>query len=273
MSERITTFIEALKSHQEEVAISCLSPSFGVHDGLNAQEYVHHEVGEFIRRLLNHEVSSKIEIAATGNNHFEMIIISDEGLVYADVIRLDENGFIASNDLPLEVVAKFSRTARLEDRYPVDISRALAFRKPGGAIRSLIPRFPVRRHEVWTQADVGSHSYVRLTLHDEHERAFEGRFRVGFSHCQDNVDLMVKFPGTDTFARWQEKDFYPIVHENSVQIPRGKSRPWNLQVRTEDCELHVFERPAPGSVFTFEDWVTSANLTDALDNDWSVSNQ
>lgn len=259
----IKAFIHGLIAGDEMAVRSSLSPSFTRHDGLMANDYVTQELQEFRELLLPNERDVEIAIYSRGEGRNLVFVESPEGLVYADTIFTDGDGKICGNGNNLECVPKY--------RYEAGRGtwRSLAVRDPAGQVKSAFPLFACSEFN-WRRAfEDGEFGYVRFQIANDDGSERDAAFRFGVGE-RPSLKQNVTFPAQTDFGRWQEKDFFPMVKENEVTLPKGKSRPWMAEITLVDHTQYIFSRPEPEFSREFDAAVKRVVLTDALDNEWVV---
>lgn len=259
MSDRLKTFVEALMAERAGEAARCLSPSFTRHDGLTKQAFIEHEIEEFRQRLLLDERSPVIQVSPLSVTRYEIRVVA-KGLIYATDFEVDSEGFICSNGNVVECVPKLRR-------HQGKIDRAAAVRSRDFLIQTITPRFPVADCHLTVASEKGLFSYLHFSNEIDPAQSFTGSLRVMMKNAS-SANVRIDFPGFDRFADWQEKEFFPIIEDNRVKLPLGKSRLWSASAWLDDGSYVSIDRPEPGLEWNLNRSVAKAMVTDALDNDW-----
>jgi hypothetical protein len=260
MSTQLQEFVEALILGDEKRALDLISPTFTVNDGLDALSFVRHEITEFRQRKKRDESRIAIKVDAKGDGTADAIVTSERGLLYAMNYHVDGDGWVGSNGCEVEIVGKM-RFARNE------AYRAAAIRAPNDTILAIAPLFAVENFWVTPSGESGQYSYLHFPNEFDVDQDIVRKIRVTFRNRKP-LTAWISMPGRSSFARWQEDDMFPVVEENSILIPEGKSPVWNATAWLESGEVANFERPESGILWTLPDKVKMAVVTDALDNDW-----
>lgn len=261
MNNPLKSFVEALLVEDGYKAARCLSPAFTVHDGLVPEDFIKHEIEEFRQRLRRDERKPDILVTGNSQSRYEVSVVAN-GLVYAADFEVDDEGLICSNGNVVECVPKLRH-------YQDGVDRAAAIRSHDFAVQMITPRFPVLDCHITLAPRSGLFSYLHFSSEVDPQKSFNGSLRI-MMQVAGSTNVITEFPGLDKFSDWQEKEFFPIIMGNVVQIPVGKSRPWNASVWFEDGGCASIERPEPGFEWQQDKPVIKAMVTDALDNDWVV---
>jgi hypothetical protein len=248
-------------AEERRQAADCLSPSFTIHDGLTRDAFLNHEIEEFRQRLLHNEREPEIQVTPISGNRFEVCVVAN-GLVYGSDFNVDDEGLITSNGNIVECVPKVRRHKGL-------IERAVAIRSHDFLIQTITPKFPVLECHVTMAPEAGLFSYFHFLNGIDPAQSFIGSLRVMMKNAK-SANVVIEFPGLERFTEWQEKEFFPIIQANTVKVPIGKSRPWNVSAWLDDSSCVSIDRPEPGLEWALKRPVKKAMVTDALDNDWVV---
>lgn len=264
MSDRLTSFLEALMLADEARAMQFISPEFTVHDGLDALRFVRHEIIEFKSRRKESDDKVLVEQAKTGDTTIDVVVTSNRGLLYAMSYHVDRHGMVSSNGSQIEIVGKI--------RYSQDgTQRAAAIRHPDDTIVAVTPMFAVK--EFWTSIGeaAGQFSYVHFPSEIDVSQGLVEKVRITFKH-RKSLTAALSMPGTSTFEQWQEKDLFPVIEGRTIVIPHGKSPVWSATAWLTTGRQLNLERPEPGFRWELSEDITMAVVTDALDNDWVAEN-
>ncbi len=95
-------WIKHLSVSNNAAALSLLSPDFGVHDGLDAETYVHHEIEQFRERAKIFGDFSALEIEIKpldGGIHIVSFFSKKDRkrvFIYEDVLRFNAGGIVGN---------------------------------------------------------------------------------------------------------------------------------------------------------------------------------
>jgi hypothetical protein len=268
----VIDFLKAAIEADREKAERCLSPEFGLCDGLLASDYVTHEVAAFANLLLDHERELAFETEALDERTVAVAVVGPDGLVFASRMRIDQRGLVTGNQHQVEFVPKF----RFSSQGTVHRSAAICSHRTGVSsafITSIDPKSA--RHAGHTDFDFrgsqisGGFASLRFELLDEDLLEKHVNLRISLSDG-DRLRERVRFPGRNDFEKWQERSLFTMVEGNSVEIWDAKSRLWQVDVKLEDHSEYTFFRPDRNFARRFDAPVRKVIVTDALDNEWET---
>jgi hypothetical protein len=268
----VIDFLKAVIEADREKAERCLSPEFGLCDGLLASDYITHEVAAFANLLLDHERELAFETEALDEGTVAVTVLGPDGLVFASRMHIDQRGLVTGNQHQAEFVPKF----RFSNRGTVHRSAAVCSHRAGVSsafITSLDPKSAP--YAGYTDFDFrgsqisGDFASLRFELLDEDLLEKHVNLRISLSNG-DRLRERVRFPGRNDFEKWQERSLFTMVEGNSVEIWDAKSRLWQVDVKLEDHTEYTFFRPDRNFARRFDAPVRKVIVTDALDNEWET---
>jgi hypothetical protein len=266
MTGVLERLVGAFLAGDREAAASCLSPDFGLHDGLSADAYLDRECRDFGIYSRHWDFSSGfrvvplMECPAGGGLRFA-VLDSAARLVYEDCLPSGPDGLVVGSGRPFEAVTKLCL-----DR--------------SGLRRGVALRLPDSRRPSWATVYWAGAEDQRLSDRDHNE---DGFFHFSFRSVPDDgagrpagiwvapglgprLKSRVYFRGTDHpfFAL----GLRPVVRGDTVVLDTTRTVWLHLSVRLQSGETRDVLFPAAETRFPHP--VVSATATDALDNDWTA---
>lgn len=264
--EPINAFIGAVQNGDAEAALACLADRFGIHDGLDRNAYVAHEIQEFGRRkaLLNGALKVKL-LAQSGDCRH--IVIEDAGghLVYEDWIHVNEDGLIVGNGYLVEMVPKLRFHANGA------VSRGMSLRVREGRLGHAHVVTPFAHYYRFEQRSSSQEpdeaSHLSFVLDEDDLLGKEGVFRL-YIEAEGGlraVDQSCYLRGTD--HPYFRGNLHPVIHGPMVSFSQEMVNAWAVTVELESGRFVTIAAPSAGTI-DFGEPVRNVVLTDALDNDW-----
>lgn len=259
----IADWVTALAEGERGRAAGQLSPAFGIHEGMDAEAYLAHEIEEFRIRREGFGLTRRPEIVVrdVGEGRHEVVVLTPRGdLAYEDMLTV-AGGRIVGNGRPVEAVSKLS----------FDFGRpcprhAMAIRGHGAAVRAVTPLFPVADFSFQPSTTHGIDGFSLVTF--DGEAPFRGRSRPFRAILGSRgVSFEVFMRGID--HRFFRGDRFPEIEGRYVRIDLGPGPVWSLTATLEDGSVRVVDCPAAERI-EFPAAVVAATITDAIDNDWTV---
>jgi hypothetical protein len=290
-------YVSALISGDREGVFGCLSRSFSVHEGRDAERHVSHELEAFerlgerrgLRRsgaewaVLPRTPSGRVASSWDGRTAGFFLVDGSGALIYEDALVFGRFG-AESDGSWFETVPKLRSFAsavggELVVRGPSLRGVAVALGDPFP--EACLATRPRATFQEWLPSgpdpDYGSFSF---SFPDDGGLTLEGRLRLSGTfrsgerageRVSESKALLLR--GLDhPFAESRAFPF-PSPDGRSVVVPATRAVPWSICCVFEDGGTEILEAPPPGLLFFQDRRLRSATLTDATDNDWETSRE
>lgn len=257
-------WIDCIFSGQHAAARELLSPNFGLHDGLCAEDFVKHEIDQFKERASRFGSSDRIifRYHSKFSDGFIVFFMARadvaETFLFEDVFRFDSLG-IVGNQNRVEAVSKL----RFMEGQSQPM-RSIALRARQLQIRNIAPLFPVT-DIVFHKSDTHDQDdfFQVNVVCDDASRTILERFR--FFTSEGNFNQSIRMRGLD-HPCFCEMPF-PNIKGKRLFIGAIDRYIWSVTVKLVSGAVLVYDNISDVP-HEFNDAIHSVTITDALDNDW-----